>query len=410
MYIRSVSGITGLRSFENLGQSVEDSDIDNGVIAYMAKAVFEFETVAWTKVTVNNVFPTLWTGKEDEEYPFFRLEETDNLYYSLFEPEISVYSVSWKHLDIDNINEHRYNGYFPVDLHIDPGLLFSGGFELGGVTFDTPSLKANIIDVHIEDSYDKNIGKYTDTFVDIAGVKEGYVDFTIIDETNILGNREKMVVDWLNGLSPKLGWQSGDIEEGVSYIQGLRSPDPDGSSLPDKISGDELGTSNLWTCYMHYDLQPQVDKSIQYVKINKASLEWDSLDTFLSPPAIRVLVHPHIDTLPERVVGVHIYNQMIHYDCLAEVEFVMTIKTDGVMSESFLADPNLYLSDMVWDISFMGDSIVHIVFAPVIGGDIWDIIWLIIVIIGIVVFVYVFIQIGPTAIKGTKKVLKKVID
>jgi len=218
-----------------------------------------------------------------------------------------------------------------------------------------------------------------------------------------------MVVDWLDSLSPRLGWQPRDIEEGVSYIQGERSPDPDGSNLPDKISGDEMGSSNLWTCYMHYDLQPQVDKSIQYVKINKASLAWDSLDTFLSPPAIQVLVHPTIETLPERVVGVHIYNQMIHYDCLATVEFVMTIKTDGVLSESFLADPDLHLSDMVWDSSFMGDSIVHIVFAPVIGGDIWDIIWLIIVIIDIVVFVYVFIQIGPTMIKGSKKVLKKVV-
>jgi len=101
----------------------------------------------------------------------------------------------------------------------------------------------------------------------------------------------------------------------------------------------------------------------------------------------------------ERNLGMHVYNVFVHTDFEIKVEVAMSCKFDAELSKSFLEDPNLVISDRIWDNALYGTAVVKVKL-PVPPLPWW--MWLLIILI-VAIGVYVGFKVFKVYMESKKK-------
>jgi len=334
-----------LFSFENMGEI--GRNLETNEVTYRARAKFGLEMSAWTKADFRDHYPQINLEKQTKvRFLNYHLWGR-TLFWIPILIKVHPYYATYNEIDFGNtFNRHNYDGNLPISLYIKDLLRFANNINVAGQTFSVPSLLGQITQVKVVGTRSGEVGTYTDRYTDVAGVKEGKVNFVVVDDA--VSSSATKVANWLN--EQNLGWQSSNDIGERTIQQSIRNPISKGSILPDSISGD-----NKWTSNLPIHLQPGVTKSSQYIRVKSASIQYIQA----APTELNILLGPVVQTY-QRDVSVHVYNQFLHYDLEISVDFAMTVRYVGKLSTSILEDPNLIISDMLWDTSIMGDSITTI--------------------------------------------------
>lgn len=346
--LKAIPGGYDLSSFENLGEY--SRDLSTNKILYYARVKFGFEVNVWTTILYNNIFPNINLNKK-AEYPFLSIAYWKHIAdwakwmggYKLYDKS---YTAQYKEIDFGSIyNRHNYDGTLPISITINPGMKFSGEIYLDGSAFTVPQLTSDIVSVKIADMRGGECGSYEDYYSD-QDLSEGSATLTVLDPT-ISGTSQK-IVDWLN--DHDLGYQKrGDVayDSGASIQQAIRDLSYKGDVFPDTT------ISNTLDLDLPVQIQPEVKKFREYIDFNYGHFRYFT--------CCGDIMEPSVDGYSvERDVSVHVYNQFIHYDLELEADFFMTCQFEGAISQSFLDDPNLHISDMLWDTAILGSHKVDV--------------------------------------------------
>ena len=392
--LKSATGGYDLLSFENMG--VVSYSEGEKTIMYRARAKWGFEVNAWTECLYDDIFPFI-NILHETKYEFFTVvykkknwigvpfTTSVQRYYSKFReidygttksqlPYIAIpggsggffgeYSV-----DVPNSYlKHDYDGNLPITVTIDPGYKFSGEIELAGQKFTVPTLTSDIINVKITYVRSGEVGSYEDRYTNYAGITNGTVHIKVLDdEITKLSHGSEKIANWLN--DKELGWRLyKDVSQDPfqTIQQGLVSKGGVGTTFSDPSAYDEM------TFGLPVHIQPEVWKDAQILEYNVGKVQYWTQSGTLKP-----YYGPVTETY-QRDVSVHVQNYFVHYDLEMESDIFMTAQFEGALSESFLEDPNLVISDMIWDNSLLGAHKVDIGLKK--EPQWWDwIIWLIII-------------------------------
>lgn len=394
--LKTATGGFDLLGFENLG--VYSYDEDEKTILYRARAKWGYEINAWTECLYDNIFPYIDILHETS-YRFFKLVyKNHNLIGQPFTSSTQKYYSRFREIDYgtrvlssiatpdsfggwtgesgvtvsNSYLKHDYDGVIPVTVNIDPGFKFSGEIELAGQKFTVPLLTSDIINVKIANVRSGEVGTYEDRYTDFAGITEGTVEITILDDlfTQIVTG-SSTICAWLN--DQNLGWRvfrdvTSDPFQTIQ--QGLISEGCTGQTFSD----DNPTTYDEINFGLPVHIQPEVTKNAQILEFTVAGVQYWKDSGTLKP-----YYGPSTETY-QRDVSVHVQNYFVHYDLEMETDLFMTCQFEGELSESFLEDPNLIISDMLWDNSLLGAHKVRPGFKK--DPMWWDwIIWVIVIII-----------------------------
>jgi len=267
----------------------------------------------------------------------------------------------------DVFNEHDHNGNIETKIYIDPGRKLSGEMTVADQTFSVPTLEADILDLTIADMRGGECGGYEDRYTD-AAMDEEHVEFTTLTGEYYAGTTLK-IVEWLN--EQQIGFDD-PIDIGEISIR---------SSLIDlSFKGrDYPGTNeNEMTFNVPVHLQPGISTNRQQIPYKWGDIWWyDCCKKFKGTPVAG-------DGSIQRDLSAHVYNVFAHYDFEVKTDLFMDCQFTGELSESFLEDPNLIISDRIWDGTVWGETPDYMLPPADIPWYIWI---LIIFIIGIGVYV-----------------------
>ena len=390
--LKSATGGYDLLSFENMG--VVSYSEDEKTILYRARAKWGFEVNAWTEVLYDNIFPFI-DIQHETKYKFFQVAYWFKEWFGSDCTSVARYYSRFREIDYGINNDvlefaapggiggfmgestvevsnsylkHNYDGNIPITATINPGFKFSGEIEIAGQTFTVPTLTSDIIDVKIVDVRSGEVGSYEDRYTDNAGISEGTVDIKVLDDfltSTVTGSAT--VSAFLN--EKDLGWK---ILTDVTHDpfqtiqQGLISEGCDGAIFSDPSAFDEIKFG------LPVHIQPEVTKNAQILEFTVCCIKY-----WKNSGAITISYGPVTETY-QRDVSVHVQNYFVHYDLEMESDLFMTCEFEGELSQSFLDDPNLIISDMLWDNSLLGAYKVDIGLKK--EPQWWDwIIWLIII-------------------------------
>lgn len=387
-----IPGGFDLISFENLGQYGEPN-YETGEVIYRAKVKWGFEVNAWTSTLFRNIYPFIDIDNV-EEVPFLSIQywKHAECFTKLIEYQTSTPQYKIKFNDIDfgtttktwkvedgfdfssggvdvsgSYLQHNYHGSIPITVGIDSGLAYSGEISVAGQKFTVPMLTSDILYTKIVDMRGGECGSYEDRYSN-QGFSTASVTVDVPDGT--WSSTTTKLTDWFN--NQKVGTISEKSNATISIQQSIYDLSYKGSTI------HASGASNEQRFSLPIHIQPEVTKLRGYFNVMCGWFHWFSCcGTYRKNPW----------TVDERVirdVSVHVQNMFVHYDLEMESELFMTCRFSGEISETFLEDPNLVISDMIWDTSYWGDQTVHIKLPKETSWYDWIII-LIIVAVGVYV-------------------------
>ncbi|MFX0024591.1 MAG: hypothetical protein ACFE9S_19910 [Candidatus Hermodarchaeota archaeon] len=331
----------------------------------------------WTACLYNNHFPNINLNKETQIL-FLHIHYWNHLAdwakgLGGYGVTLANYYSKYREIDFGNtFLAHNYDGSLPITITINPGKKFEGELFLDGSVFKLPSLTSDIVSVKIIDVRGGECGSYEDYYTD-QGHSEGSAHLTVLDPT-ISGVSQK-IVNWLN--SYDLGWQRSEEvshDPGAVIQQSIRDESWKGQTFIDD------STSKSTQFFLPVHIPPEVKKSREYIDFTKGAFRY-----FLCCGDIDLASVEEFRI--ERDISVHVYNQFVHYDLEVETDLFLTVQFEGKISESFLNDPNLHISDMLWDTSILGTYMVDIGLTK--EQDIFSTIIIIIVLVLLLVVAYI---------------------
>lgn len=267
--------------------------------------------------------------------------------------------------------QHDYHGSIPITVGIDSGLAYSGEIEIAGQTFTVPELISDILYTKVVDMRGGECGSYTDFYTD-EGMDSATVTIEVPEGTWSSDTQKQ--TDWFN--NEEVGKISRRSNSSISIQQSVYDLSYKGLTL------HASGTSNEFSFGLPVHIQPEVTKLRNYFNLKRGGFHWfQCCGEYRKSPW----------TVDERIirdVSVSVQNIFVHYDLEMKSDLFMTCQFTGELSQSFLDDPDLIISDMVWDKSIWGDESVHIILPK---EKAWweDLLWFIIIIIIIAVGVYI---------------------
>lgn len=360
-----ITGGFDLISFENLGQYGQPNPETNEVI-YRAKAKWGFEVNAWTSTLFRNIYPFIEI-ENVQEVTFLSIQYWKHIpciWPKLIEGQTSTPSYKIKFYDIDygtskteyvynyaveevdvsgSYLQHDYHGYIPVTVGIDPGLAYSGEIKVAGQTFTVPLLTSDILYTKIADMRGGECGSYEDRYTD-QGIDSASVTIDVPEGT--WSSTTTKLTDWFN--DEDVGSITKKSNDTLTVQQSVYDLSYKGDTK------HASGTSNEFMFNLPVHIQPEVTKLRNYFNLKRGGFHWYTCcGKYRKSPWT-------VDERITRDVSVSVQNVFVHYDFEMETDLFMTCQFEGEISESFLDDPNLIISDMIWDASIWGDETVHI--------------------------------------------------
>lgn len=355
-----------LISFDNYGEV--SRDLETNTVVYGAKVKWGFEVNAWSGLLYGNIFPFIdientesaiylysqtWVhvllgiGARSTGYTSYSIKYF-NIDYGISAKkyfDIGGYRIPYDVVDVaGSYLPHSYNGYIPTTVSIAPGLKYSGQLEVAGQTFTVPTLTSDILYVEHVDMRGGECGGYEDRYSD-QGISSASVTLNLADK-DIFSGTEQAIVDWFN--DGKVGEMSGFSNDTITIQQSVM----DLSYTTGRHDAPEISNSHTFNLPLH--IQPGVSKVRGYFNLKVGSYHWyTDTGTFNLNPVIT-------SSRIQRDLSVHVQNVFVHYDLEMTSDIFMTCQFIGELSESFLDDPNLIISDMIWDTSVWGTETVDI--------------------------------------------------
>ena len=359
--IQFASGGYDLLSFENLGIVASTDEL----VVYKSAVQFGLEITANTYAGISDSFTGLDLA-HDNGYTYFSVIHT-----GVFGIHLSSqsYSVHWNSVEFDSFRNHNYDGVIPITVGIKDITSKSGAMALNGVLINFPEMKADVLQVKVQEVRPGVVGSYEDIFTDISGISEGKVELISFDE-QLPGPTS--LINYYN--SQDLGFHVGNVMKGMTY-QNMEAGGSQKGATFDNVdpANNEAFTFNLFSL-----LTPEAYETVQYNTIKYAGILHDVFTGFIVPT-----VGPATKVAPLRRVAVKTVNPFVHWDLTVEVEFYATIASTAKLTESILSDPFLERGDWVWDTSVVGDYEVQVILPNVLTEIIMGII------IGIIVIVVI---------------------
>jgi len=368
--LKSSVGGRDLLAFENLGMVSYDENTKTAV--YGGIITFGAEANAYTAVLCEDAYPR--SGGTD----FDKQTERVFLSYQIWERILlipvkvghsHIFSINYREIRYGQLYSHNYDGILPLNIEIDTGLFISkvGELEVGGQTFSVPKMTSDIKSVVEVDKRGGEVGGYEDRF---TGESEGEEEVTveIILPSTAWSFSVKKVTDWFNEeMKPVLTLE----DTKITSIQ---------QSVVDKTKESYYftGVQDSVTIPYKVHIQPEMYRITQDITLKEGNFHWwkDTSSYRISPTIVT--------TDYKRNLAMHVSNVFVHTDFEIKVEVAMSCKFDAELSESFLEDPNLVISDRIWDSTIYGDKEVEIQLPE--GFD-WLMILLVILIVGVGVYV-----------------------
>ncbi|KKN04824.1 hypothetical protein LCGC14_1093470 [marine sediment metagenome] len=385
-----------LISFENMGMVPGSYDEVSKQAIYRARVVFGFEVNAWTSATFNDIYPKI-NIDNTVKTPYLQTAVWHHIGLHIlpigaYLGSSKTYSIEYRSIDygtttkrlfnifgilritdvVDVPNSyllHDYHGTIPTTITISPGLRFSGAITVGGQTFSVPTLTSDIIYTQIKNVRGGEAGGYEDRYSD-QGMDTASVLLTLADKNEYSTTIQK-IVDWFN--DGNVGRIANKKNESITIQQSII----DKSHSNDRYDSINIGNSFSFNIPVH--IRPGVTKLRNYFDLTTGTFRWFADGHWNMNPSITT------KTI-QRDVSVSVQNVFIHYDFEVISDLFMTTQFTAELSQSFLNDPNLEISDMIWDKSIWGDKIVEIVLTKT--PSIWDILIMILTIVAIIVVAY----------------------
>lgn len=375
-----------LHSFENKGILQGSYDNETNSFVVWAEATFGFEVNAWTACLISDIYPEIQTEvireveyfkyqlKKHIQLPFTGCEDifgNTNPDDTIYGTKTYKYNFRYREVDYGSIdNLHNHDGSIETKIWIDPGRKLSGEMTVAGRTFTVPTLEADILDLTIADMRGGVCGSYEDRYT-TAEDDEGGVEFSILEGEYYPGETTK-IIDWL--IEKDIGWGNGsDLPEDPTLGEhdGVCDLTFKGYDFPGS-------NTNEMTFDLPIHIQPQVTVHRQYIPYTYGYfLYYPCCAKFSGSPIVN-------DESISRDLSVHVYNIFAHYDLKVKLDLFMDCQFTGELSESFLEDPNLIITDRVWDATVWGQE-ADVLFEPT---DMPWWMWIIIILI-VVVGVYI---------------------
>lgn len=367
-----ITGGFDLISFENLGQYGQPN-YETGEVIYRAKVKWGLEVNAWTSALFRNIYPNININNVEEQIylsiQYWR--HVNCLLTGLGHYQSSTPTYGIKFYDIDfgsSYKQHDYHGSIPIIVGIDPGLKYSGEITVAGQAFTVPTLTSDILYTKIVDMRGGECGSYVDRYSN-QGFSTASV--TIKTDPDLFDSGVDKITEDFN--EKGIGGITKDSNDTVWVQQSVYDLSYKGSTM------HASGVSNEQAFSLPVHIQPEVTKLRNYFNLMKGGFHWYSCCGKYRKAVWSV------DERIQRDVSVHVQNIFVHYDLEMESDLFMTCRFSGEISETFLEDPNLVISDMIWDQSIWGDEKVEIELID--EGVDWLIIILVVIIIGVGVYV-----------------------
>ena len=214
------------------------------------------------------------------------------------------------------------------------------------------------------------VGSYEDRYTD-EGMGDDGASVTVDIPSGTWSSNTIQLTDWFN--SEGVG--------GITKMSNDTEITAQQSVYDLSYKGDTrhaTGASNEFTFDLPVHIQPEVTKTRNYFNLKRGGFHWfQCCGKYRKSPWT-------VDERITRDVSAHVQNVFVHYDIEMESDLFMTCKFDGEISQSFLDDPNLIISNMIWDKSVWGDEDVHIKLTR--ENNWWEIIiW--ILVIAVVIYI-----------------------
>jgi len=338
-----------LHSFENMGILEGSYNPDTNSFVVWAEAIFGFEIIGWSACLITDIYPEIEIDSITEvlyfHYKSYSHEqgwlpfvgwfcfEWDAPYYK---GDDDKYYFKYREIDYGDVdNLHNHDGNIETKIWIDPGRKLSGSMTVAGQTFTTPVLESDILDVTITDMRGGECGSYDDRYTEVK-MDEDYVKFTTVEGEYYAGTTIK-ILDWLN--EKKIG-------HGIP-INLTEDPTLDGHDGVFDLTFKGLpfpGTNeNEMIFNLPIHIQPQVTVKRQYIPYTWGELKFYDCCKKIKPTPVA-----GTDSVP-RDLSIHVYNVFVRYDLEVKTDLFMDCQFTGELSESFLDDPNLIITDRIWD-------------------------------------------------------------
>lgn len=395
--LKSSVGGRDLLAFENLGMVSYDEDTKTAI--YGGIITFGAEVNAYTAVLCEDAYPTSG-GTDFDKITYRRFlsyqiwKHVNILDLPCSNPLSVKYAekktfggqgdINYREIDFGDLYSHDYDGILPFEITMDTGLFLSkiGELEVGGQTFTVPKITTNFKGVKEVAKRGGEVGSYEDRF---TGENEGIhnVSVEIIIAKPVWDSDITEVNDWFNE------------EMADALIIGDVPLPKDYPTIQQSVKDLTLteypttGIQDSVTIPYKVHLQPELKKIPQTIALKYGHFHWwKCCQYYRQTPFV-------ITNYYERIVGMHVYNVFVHTDFEIKVEVAMSCNFGAELSESFLDDPNLVISDRIWGGALYGagDYKKVLPWEP----SMWDwLIWiLVIAIIGVGVYVaYKFYKIS----------------
>lgn len=388
--LKSKVGGRDLLDFENLGMVSYDEDTKTAI--YGGIITFGAEVNAYTSVLCEDAYPISGGTNFNKETPqrflhysvwkeltIANIGTCEDWYatvYASIQTSTSDGHIKYREIEYGDLYSHNYDGILPFKINMDTGLFLSkvGELEVGGQTFSVPKITTNFKGVKEVVKRGGEVGGYEDRFTGgNEGIDEVKVeliigkptwDFTVIRLT-----------DWFNReMSDAL--TIGDIPLPKDYP----TTQP---SVMDLSLGEYpvAGIKDSVVIPYKVHLQPEIREIPQTIALKYGHFSWWKChQDYRVAPVVETNTY-------KRIVGMHVYNVFVHTDFEIKVEVAMSCEFGAELSESFLDDPNLVISDRIWSEAIYGTSETkHVLpWSP----DSWDwiVILLVIAIVGIGLYI-----------------------
>ncbi|KKM86825.1 hypothetical protein LCGC14_1275140 [marine sediment metagenome] len=373
-----IPGGRDLISFENKGILEGSYNSETNSFVVWAEVTFGFEVNAWTANLIEDIYPEIVPDSEGKTAHFhYRTwkhgqiwliidvfcEPWDLVWYTSAINEIYYFKYNEvDYGDVYNVNDH--DGSIETKIWIDPGRKLSGETTIAGQTFTTPILEADILDVSIVDMRGGEVGSYNDRYTGIVdGEDEGGVEITTLEPWLYPVTTTK-IVNWLN--EQDLGWHTPEELTVATIQQGFIDLSFKGADIP----GSQ---ENEMTFNLPIHLQPEVTKTQQYIPYTYGRIKYYTC-------CGKLVTWPTVDDKVQRDLSVHVYNQFVHYDLEVKLDLFMNSEFTAELSESFLDDPNLIITDRMWDATVFGEEPKILLPPPDFPWWMWLLIFLIVAI------------------------------
>ena len=383
--LSTAKGGKKLVSFEKIGSLEKDGE----KVAWKAKAVFEYDVLAYSKVLPENTVAGSLQKQQSKQWLLIRKFPSVNVYPPPQYNNLEKITGNIRYNDLDyggQMYSHHYSGHIPIELNIKQD--FAGRtFELNGYTIKNLKVYSEIRDVVVKGAETKNIAEYNDLFGDKENTKTDIGGVNVIDPDVGSGDKYKDVLKEMESLGMQSRTKLGEFTMSYGGRSGQSMTDVEtvGTTWSDKESDDTISFN------MKYTVKPEITVKKEEVKFKYGEINWDYEDVLFSASSVK-LDYSQMRSF-KRIESVHVYNKMVRNTFKVEVNFIAEGEMEGELGGDELEDPALDIGDFVWDPNFTGEGETTVTdYESINVSLITNIIMMVVVIAVIALIVYLLLK------------------